>query len=429
MNGITSGNKIELDKLAIKNFRAILKRNKENILQLSDSSKSINNISSQNKSEFIKPNTLSLKNRRTRNKNIKIDKITPTKIDNRYSNVNLFTNRISKGMQFFNRMKLKKTKNKTLDLQRDILNLHLNVLTSKRNLLLKEKKLKERDIKFKSIFKEINPKYINPLFLPLRENKMFKNNLSIHFPKIKHKKIIFPESGSKSCDDAYISSKREKENVIEKEKNIIKENLTNLLYKIKQRILPKRKLIFEKNKLPEIDNINLKRNKSCIHLEKNFLGKIEFLKTHLDGISRQDNSKKNKDKSNKKYEINEGYVNLEYLGEGEKISFKTDLVVENGLIYYAFSKKGGMDTIEEKIHVVKKDKKELKNLFKKYNQIQLLKTLQAKDFQNIKKEYKVDSFLTNKNIYKDLYHLLFKNKTRDIEMKKEIDFEDKDFNK
>ena len=113
-----------------------------------DSSKSIN-ISSQNKSEFIKPNTLSLKNRRTRNKNIKIDRITPTKIDNRYSNVNLFTNRISKGMQFFNRMKLKKTKNKTLDLQRDILNLHLNVLTSKRNLLLKEKKLKERDIKFK----------------------------------------------------------------------------------------------------------------------------------------------------------------------------------------------------------------------------------------------------------------------------------------
>ena len=429
MNGITSGNKIELNKLAIKNFRAILKRNKENILQLSDSSKSINNISSQNKSEFIKPNTLSLKNRRTRNKNIKIDKITPTKIDNRYSNVNLFTNRISKGMQFFNRMKLKKTKNKTLDLQRDILNLHLNVLTSKRNLLLKEKKLKERDIKFKSIFKEINPKYINPLFLPLRENKMFKNNLSIHFPKIKHKKIIFPESGSKSCDDAYISSKRENEKIKEKEKNIIKENLTNLLYKIKQRILPKRKLIFEKNKLPEIDNINLKRNKSCIHLEKNFLGKIEFLKTHLDGISRQDNSKKNKDKSNKKYEINEGYVNLEYLGEGEKISFKTDLVVENGLIYYAFSKKGGMDTIEEKIHVVKKDKKELKNLFKKYNQIQLLKTLQAKDFQNIKKEYKVDSFLTNKNIYKDLYHLLFKNKTRDIEMKKEIDFEDKDFNK
>ena len=413
MNGITSGNKIELDKLAIKNFRAILKRNKENILQLSDSSKSINNISSQNKSEFIKPNTLSLKNRRTRNKNIKIDKITPTKIDNRYSNVNLFTNRISKGMQFFNRMKLKKTKNKTLDLQRDILNLHLNVLTSKRNLLLKEKKLKERDIKFKSIFKELNPKYINPVFLPLKENKIFKNNLSIHFPKIKHKKIIFPESGSKSCDDAYISSKRENEKI--KEKNIIKENLTNLLYKIKQRILPKRKLIFEKNKLPEIDNINLKRNKSCIHLEKNFLG--------------QDNSKKNKDKSNKKYEINEGYVNLEYLGEGEKISFKTDLVVENGLIYYAFSKKGGMDTIEEKIHVVKKDKKELKNLFKKYNQIQLLKTLQAKDFQNIKKEYKADSFLTNKNIYKDLYHLLFKNKTRDIEMKKEIDFEDKDFNK
>ena len=173
----------------------------------------------------------------------------------------------------------------------------------------------------------------------------------------------------------------------------------------------------------------MKRNKSCIHLEKNFLGKIEFLKTHLDGISKQDTSKKNKDKSNKKYEINEGYVNLEYLGEGEKVSFKTDLVVENGLIYYAFSKKGGMDTIEEKIHVVKKDKKELKNLFKKYNQIQLLKTLQAKDFQNIKKEYKVDSFLTNKNIYKDLYHLLFKNKTRDIEMKKEIDFEDKDFNK
>ena len=390
MNDNTAGNKIELNKLAIKNFRAILKRNKENILQLSDSSKSINNISSQNKSEFIKPNTLSLKNRRTRNKNIKIDKITPTKIDNRYSNVNLFTNRISKGMQFFNRMKLKKTKNKTLDLQRDILNLHLNVLTSKRNLLLKEKKLKERDIKFKSIFKELNPKYINPVFLPLKENKIFKNNLSIHFPKIKHKKIIFPESGSKSCDDAYISSKRENEKI--KEKNIIKENLTNLLYKIKQRILPKRKLIFEKNKLPEIDNINLKRNKSCIHLEKNFLGKIEFLKTHLDGISKQDTSKKNKDKSNKKYEINEGYVNLEYLGEGEKVSFKTDLVVENGLIYYAFSKKGGMDTIEEKIHVVKKDKKELKNLFKKYNQIQLLKTLQAKDFQNIKKEYKVILF-------------------------------------
>ena len=414
MNENISAEKLALLHLANKSIRTILKRNNKKKSPHFDSSKSIN-ISYQNKSEIIKPNTVTILNKIIEKENIKIDKIRPPKIANKYSNVKLFTNRISKGMNFYNRMQLKKTKNKTIDLQRNIFNLHLNILNSKKNLLLKEKKLKERKIKFKSIFKELNPKFMNPAFIPLKENKMFRSNLSIFFPKVKLKKILFPESGSKSFDETYINKKKEREN----EKKIINDNLENLLDKIKKRILPKKKLIFGKSKLPEINNINLNKIKSCIHIEKNFKGKVEFIKTHLDGIRKLDNSIKNRYKSSKKYEINEGYIDLGVLGEGDNVSFKTDLIEENGLVYYGFSKSGEMDTIEERIHRIKKDNKEFKSLLQKYNKMKLLKTIQEKDFRNIKKDYKQDSFISKKNIYKDLYHMIFENKIRNLEVKKD----------
>ena len=206
--------------------------------------------------------------------------------------------------------------------------------------------------------------------------------------------------------------KREKE----KEKNIINDNLANLLHKIKQRILPKRKLIFEKYKLPDINSIKFKRIKPCIHIEENFQGKIEFIKTHLDGLTK---SKKGKNKPQKRYGINKGYIDLKFLGDGNNVSFKTDLMEKNGEIYYEFNKNGRLETIEGKIHKVYKDNKEFIKLLQKYKENEVFKAIKAKDFEIIKKNYGSDSvLLNNNNIYRDLYHMMFRNKNRYLEMQK-----------
>ena len=86
----------------IRNQRAKpLLRSKQYNMQQSDSSKSFNdNTSFDNKSEYIKPSTLSLLNRITRIDKIKISKISSPKVENKYSNEKLFSNRISKGLLF-----------------------------------------------------------------------------------------------------------------------------------------------------------------------------------------------------------------------------------------------------------------------------------------------------------------------------------------
>ena len=419
MNDKVSEKEIAFYKITNKSPRIILKRNKQPNLQQSDSPKSINN-SFQNKSEFIKPSTIPLLSKMTKFDKIKINKISSPKIENRYSNEKLFSNRISKGLLFYNKMQAKNFKNskndEILKLEKKKIKIDLGQLNKKNNSFLIKRKLPYRKINFFSDDQRINPNFINPIFSPINRNKkMFKKQSTINFPRIDSVSILSPKSRSKSFDETFMMKKKEKE----KGKNTIKENLVNLLYKIKQKILPKRKLVFEKYKLPDINNIKLKNNKSCIHREENFKGKIEFIKTHLDGLTKPNKSIKNKYKSEKRFEINEGYIDLEVLGDGNNVGFKTDLMERNGIYYYQFNRNGRLETIEGKIHKVYKDKKEFKKLLQKFNKSEAFKAIQAKDFENIKKNYGSDSVSMNNNIYRDLYHMIFKNKNKYSEMQKQ----------
>ena len=400
----------------IRNQRAKpLLRSKQYNMQQSDSSKSFNdNTSFDNKSEYIKPSSLSLLNRITKIDKIKISKISSPKVENKYSNEKLFSNRISKGLLFYNKMKMKNSKNlqnnTLVKLQKRKINFDMSH-HRKNNSFLLPKKLPYKRMNFFSV--DQKPKYnlINPILTPIIRKNLFIKNSSIYFPHLNSSStsnIFLPKSCSKSFDETFMNKKEHKE----KEKIAINENLINLLYKIKKRILPKRKLIFEKYKLPNINNIKLKNIKSCIHHEENYKGEIEFIKTHLDGITKPKYIIPNRYKSQKRFEINEGYIDLEVLGDGDDVSFKTNLMEKNGLLFYEFNKKGDMDTIEGKIHKIQKDKKELKKLLQKYNQNEIFKTIQAKDFEKIKKYYGTDSIIINNNIYRDLYHLLFKNKSK-----------------
>ena len=143
----------------------------------------------------------------------------------------------------------------------------------KNNSFLLPKKLPYKRMNFFSV--DQKPKYnlINPILTPIIRKNLFIKNSSIYFPHLNSSStsnIFLPKSCSKSFDETFMNKKEHKE----KEKIAINENLINLLYKIKKRILPKRKLIFEKYKLPNINNIKLKNIKSCIHHEENYKGEI-----------------------------------------------------------------------------------------------------------------------------------------------------------
>ena len=417
MNDNASEKEMTFYKKVNKSPKTILRRNKQPNLQHSDSSKTIN-VSFQNKSEFIKPSTISILSKITKLNNIRISKINSPKAEDKYSNEKVFSNRITKGLLFYNRMKAKNMKslknNAIFKFKKRNFNFDLGSINKRNSSFLVKRKLPKRKINFLSVDQKINPNFINPIFSPINRNKIFKKHSTIYFPRINSANTLSPKSCSKSFDDTYTLKKREKE----KEKNIINDNLVNLLHKIKQRILPKRKLIFEKYKLPDINSIKFKNIKSCIHKEENYKGNIEFIKTHLDGLMKATNKIKNKYKSEKRFEINEGYIDLEVLGEGDNLSFKTDLMEKNGVLYYEFNKNGRMETIEEKIHKIHKDKKEFRKLLKKYNENEVFKAIQAKDFENVKKNYGTDSVVMNNNIYKDLYHMIFKDKNKYFEMQK-----------
>ena len=87
------------------------------------------------------------------------------------------------------------------------------------------------------------------------------------------------------------------------------------------------------------DKIN--KSESCIH-KKEYGDFIVFEKTHLDGLKPGNEvGKIKKDKNYKnfrKYEINEGYVDLNILNSGNNISFKTNLISKDGIYYYEFNK-------------------------------------------------------------------------------------------
>ena len=74
--------------------------------------------------------------------------------------------------------------------------------------------------------------------------------------------------------------------------------------------------------------------------------------------------------------------------------------------------------LEEKIHKIHKDKKEFRKLLKKYNENEVFKAIKAKDFEIVKKNYGTDSVVMNNNVYKDLYHMIFKDKNKYLEMQK-----------
>lgn len=195
-----------------------------------------------------------------------------------------------------------------------------------------------------------------------------------------------------------------------KSKLIINENLRNLLYKLDKKFRPKKKKILSpQHKLPSILNNKEKINKSvsCIH-KKEYGDFLVFEKTHLDGIKCDINSSLTAIRN--KYVINGGYVDLNVLNYGDNISFQTNLIEKNGICYYEFKKNARMETIEEKIHKVKKDKKEFKKMLERYHQQEISKNLENHDFEvNVKRGYGAPP-LINKNIYKDFYHILFKHK-------------------
>ena len=186
--------------------------------------------------------------------------------------------------------------------------------------------------------------------------------------------------------------------------------MRNLLYKLDKKFRPKKKKILSpQHKLPSILNNKEKINKSvsCIH-KKEYGDFLVFEKTHLDGIKCDINSSLTAIRN--KYVINGGYVDLNVLNYGDNISFQTNLIEKNGICYYEFKKNARMETIEEKIHKVKKDKKEFKKMLERYHQQEISKNLENHDFEvNVKRGYGAPP-LINKNIYKDFYHILFKHK-------------------
>ena len=195
-----------------------------------------------------------------------------------------------------------------------------------------------------------------------------------------------------------------------KSKLIINENLRNLLYKLDKKFRPKKKKILSpQHKLPSILNNKEKINKSvsCIH-KKEYGDFLVFEKTHLDGIKCDINSSLTSIRN--KYVINGGYIDLNVLNYGDNISFQTNLIEKNGICYYEFKKNARMETIEGKIHKVKKDKKEFKKMLERYHQQEISKNLENHVFEvNVKRGYGAPP-LINKNIYKDFYHILFKHK-------------------
>ena len=399
MNDNEKQNKLDLKKIINKKIKPLLKRNKSDLYYQSHTSK-INNDSTrfQNKSELINPIREKINMEISKLSKNNLEKLV-SKLETKFTNEVLFSKRINKGINLLNKMK------------------KINLYNSHKNYLIKDASLsKFRNLSFLYPKKNPNQKVkniniSNQILSPISKNRSERRKEKIFFPKLNSKTIEICKSNYKRFNETSRIKKIEKE----KEKENIKDNLIYLLYKIKQKILPKRKLKFEKNKLSDLDK--LKKIKSCIHKEKNFRGKVEFIKTHLDGINKPKDNIKNKYKSEKRFEINEGYIDLEVLGEGDKVSFKTDLVENQGLIYYIFSRNGKMEAVEEKIHKVHKDEKEFKKLLEKFNKNEAFKSLKAKDFENVKKNYGTD-IITMDNVYEDLYHMIFKNKSNFIELKK-----------
>ena len=254
----------------------------------------------------------------------------------------------------------------------------------------------------------------NNISTSFRSNSKNDNNKSQILPRVNSALFITGlnsyHSYNKSFSSKNINNLNSKieENI--KSKLIINENLRNLLNKLDRKFRPKKKKILSpQNKLPSILNNKEKINRSvsCIH-KKEYGNFIVLEKTHLDGLTNDINSSLGAIRN--KYVINGGYIDLNVLNDGNNISFQTNLIEKNGICYYEFKKNARMETIEGKIHKIKKDKKEFKKMLEKYHQQEISKNLENHDFEvNVKRYYGAPP-LINKNIYKDLYHILFDRK-------------------
>ena len=400
MNDNSQRNRLVLIKNIKQKKKIILNRNTSDLIHQSYTSKNNNEqIQIKNKAKLVIPIRLTMLKKIAKLDKNNVENIYTPRMNNRYSNQSLFGDSIKKGFIFLNKFPKKNQQNS-----------HRNYYIEDSSLL----KYKNRSFllpKNNSSQKVRNVNFSHQILSPIDKNLSYRKNARILFPKLNNKTMKLSKSENQIFNYTY----RAKEIQKEKEKENIKNNLIKLLDKIKQKILPKRKLKFEKDKFLDIDK--LKQNKSCIHQEENLKGKIEFIKTHLDGIFTPKTEIKNKYKSEKRFKINEGYIDLEVLGEGKNISFKTDLIENQGMIYYIFSKNGKMDIIEEKIHKVQKDKEEFKKLLEKFNKNKAFQTLKAKDFENVKKNCETNKIKMD-NVYEDLYHIIFKNKSNFLENKK-----------
>ena len=379
---------------------------------------------------------------------IKIKKIKLPKLKEKYTNEILFKDRISKynRILYRNRSSLINKKNKTnedkIKNMEKILN--ANCLSRNNNNYLRDRinifNMKKYSIVNRFLTPNKRPFIIKDLDSDSRDNRFnkqinynlnsYNNNISTSYrsnSKNDNQNPILSRVNSalfitglnsyhsynnefRSFSSKNISDLNNKIKEKIKSKLIINENLRNLLYKLDKKFRPKKKKILSpQHKLPSILNSKEKINKSvsCIH-KKEYGDFIVFEKTHLDGLKYDINSSLTTIRN--KYVINGGYVDLNVLNDGDNISFQTNLIEKNGICYYEFKKNARMETIEGKIHKVKKDKKEFKKMLERYHQQEISKNLENHDFEvNVKRDYGAPP-LINKNIYKDFYQILFKHK-------------------
>ena len=200
-------------KLTNSSPRIILKRNKQLNLLHSYSSKNIN-FSFENKSGYIKSSDTSMLNNIRKINKTKINQIFTPKMENRYSNEKLFSNRISKGLLFYNKMLAKKKKNLQnniiLKLQKRKFNFIINSANRGKNTFLFKRKLQPKKINFSSFKQKINPNFVNPIFSPINRNKKHIKHSTIYFPRINSANSLSPKTGSRSFEDTYTKKKKRK---------------------------------------------------------------------------------------------------------------------------------------------------------------------------------------------------------------------------
>jgi hypothetical protein len=361
------------------------------------------NLSSENTS------SLNMVSKDNIEKSRKTSKISNLNLD-KYSNAVLFRNRISKHNNYFKRNKPYFYKDKILPKKIN----SLDELMNNKNVMINKNKYRIKNQFWtpekRGLFHNI--KSSKKLSINHSYQKYINNNsnLSSHSNRIKEKNdnkknisransaLFLPNINTINNDKySFLFSLSDKD----KEKIVINQNLKQLLAKIKKKIRPKK---FVSSQSPSISH-NI--NDSCIH-KIEFGNSIIFEKTHLDGLLEKGRNEK-RNKTLKKYEINEGYVDLNVLNNGNNVSFQTNLRVKDGLYFYEFGKYGRMETVEEKVHRIQKDKKEFKKLLERYNKNQINQIIENKDFENNTKKKYGKFPIINDNIYKDLYHMLIKN--------------------